>query len=206
MLDKIQPPSIKKWRVRLVVWAQTSLFSKSMRSLLNRIIQKVCRYTIVFRGYGNMKIQCFVFCYGLYLWWSILTYILYLEINNVQLKALCWHLHCTFLKLILQNISQMHKWKTFRKNSNKIGGVPHVSWWKIGNHAIAMSESPTGVVIYPNMVEQKGTVKYLDTNLGYGSDVTFANNPAHEHTERDGTLWSTVAVVRFVSRTRLNIW
>jgi hypothetical protein len=56
------------------------------------------------------------------------------------------------------------------------------------------------------MVEQKGAVKYLDKNLGYGSDVTFTINPAHEHTERDGTLWSTVAAVRFVSRTRLNIW
>jgi hypothetical protein len=49
----------------------------------------------------------------------------------------------------------MYKWKTFRKNSTKTVGVPHVSWWKIRNHAIAMSESPDGVVIDPNMVEQK---------------------------------------------------
>ena len=100
----------------------------------------------------------------------------------------------------------MHKWDAFVTNSTKTVGVPHVSWWKIGNHAIAMSESPDGVVIDPNTVEQKGAVKYLDKNLGYGKDVTFTNNPAHEHTERDGTLWSTVAAVRFVSRTRLNIW
>ena len=65
----------------------------------------------------------------------------------------------------------MHKWKTLRKNSNKIDGVPHASWWEIGNHAIAMSESPTGVVIDPSMVEQKGIVKYLDKNLGYSNDV-----------------------------------
>lgn len=104
------------------------------------------------------------------------------------------------------NVSMMHKWDAFATNSSKLAGVPQVSWWKIGNHAIAMSESPDGVVIDPNTVEQKGTVKYLDKNLGYGSDVTFTNNPAHEHTERDGTLWSTVAAVRFISRTRLNIW
>ena len=60
-----------------------------------------------------------------------------------------------------------------------------MSWWTIGNHAIAMSESPDGVVIDPNMVEQKGAVKYLDKNLGYGNDVTFTNNLAHEHTEKD---------------------
>jgi hypothetical protein len=41
-----------------------------------------------------------------------------------------------------------------------------VSWWTIGNHAIAMSESPDGIVIDPNIVEQKGAVKYLATNLG----------------------------------------
>lgn len=104
------------------------------------------------------------------------------------------------------NVSMMHKFNEFGRNSTKIAGVPHVSWWKIGNHAIAMSEAPEGVVIDPHMVEQRGAVKYLDKNLGYSSDVTFTNNPAHEQTERDGTLWSTVAVVKFFSRTRLNIW
>lgn len=104
------------------------------------------------------------------------------------------------------NMTQVNKWNKFIENSTKVDEVPHVSWWQIGNQAIAMTEMPVGVVIDPHRVEQKGRVSYLDNNFGYGNDVMFTNNPAHEQTEKDGTLWSAVTAMRFVSRTHMKIW
>ncbi|XP_076117851.1 carotenoid isomerooxygenase-like [Mytilus galloprovincialis] len=104
------------------------------------------------------------------------------------------------------NMSQVQKFDQFGKQSNKIVEVPHVSWWQIGNQAIAMTEMPVGVVINPVKVEHNGYISYKDNNFGYGKSVQLTNNPAHEHTEADGTLWSTVTAVRFTSQTHLNIW
>lgn len=68
---------------------------------------------------------------------------------------------------------------------------------------------PLGVVIDPESLSQKGYIQYDDDNFGIPRDnpqYQLTNNPAHEHTEPDGTLWSTVAAVKFENRTQLKIW
>lgn len=105
------------------------------------------------------------------------------------------------------NNDQVDKWKDALANNSKVNEVPHVSWWQIGNEAVAMTESPIGVIIDPNSVTQKGWIQYRDRNLGFPDtpDYGFINNPAHEHTEPDGTLWSCVGLTHFVSQTEVEI-
>ena len=100
----------------------------------------------------------------------------------------------------------MAKYSTQLDQPGKIAEVPHVSWWKIGNEAVAMSESPIGVIVDPERVVQKGNIQYTDNNFGYGDSVQFMNNPAHEQTEPDGTLWSTATAIQFTSRTSFKQW
>ena len=56
-------------------------------------------------------------------------------------------------------------------------------------------------------VAHKGWIKYNDDNLGIPDkpEHGFVNTPAHEQVEPDGTLWSTLVIFQFVSRTRLKI-
>lgn len=105
------------------------------------------------------------------------------------------------------NPAQVDRWAANLSDSSKVDQVPHVSWWQIGNEAVAMTEMPIGVIIDPNSVAQKGRIQYRDHNLGIPDTPAygFTNNPAHEHTEPDGTLWSTVAVTHFVSQTEIEI-
>jgi hypothetical protein len=64
-----------------------------------------------------------------------------------------------------------------------------------------------GVIIDPNDVTQKGSIQYDDNNLGVPdtNQYLFSNNPAHAQTEADGTLWSTVSVVKFETQSHLKI-
>lgn len=50
-------------------------------------------------------------------------------------------------------------------------------------------------------------MQYDDDNLGVPDtrQFLFSNNPAHEQTEPDGTLWSTVGVVKFETQSYLKI-
>lgn len=63
-------------------------------------------------------------------------------------------------------------------------------------------------MVDPETVTQKGEVQYDDNNFGIPKDdqnYILTNNPAHEHTEPDGTLWSTVSAIK-LNQTRVNIW
>ena len=76
-------------------------------------------------------------------------------------------------------------------------------------HVHVVVLSLLGVVVDPETMTQKGYVKYDDDNLGIprnNPQYQLTNNPAHEHTETDGTLWSTVTAVKFNSQTALSLW
>ena len=88
----------------------------------------------------------------------------------------------------------------------KVVEVPNVSWWKVGNQVIAMTETPVGVVVNPDSVTHKGYIDYKDDNLGFDKKVMFSNNPAHEHTEKDGTVWSVFSALDMGSMPNLKIW
>lgn len=122
-----------------------------------------------------------------------------------QMNDSSMFVHTTYAKL---NPRQLDKWSGNLSLGSKVTEVPHVSWWLIDNQAIAMSETPVGVVIDPHNVVQKGNIQYDDDNLGVPNteQYLFSNNPAHEQTEPDGTLWSTVSVVKFETQTHLKIW
>ena len=40
------------------------------------------------------------------------------------------------------------KWAANISDTSKVTDVPHVSWWQIGNEAVAMSEGPIGIIIH----------------------------------------------------------
>ena len=63
------------------------------------------------------------------------------------------------------------------------------------------------MIIDPTDVTVKGYMQYDDDNLGVPDtrQFLFSNNPAHEQTEPDGTLWSTVGVVKFETQSYLKI-
>ena len=54
---------------------------------------------------------------------------------------------------------------------------------------------------------QQGYVRYKDDWFGYPvkEGWQFVNNPVHEHTDRDGTVWSTVGVSKFTNRTQITM-
>ena len=52
-----------------------------------------------------------------------------------------------------------------------------------------------GALVDVHTVDNLGWFEYGDKDLGY-ENVRFEDNPAHEHTEPDGTVWSTTAVLR----------
>ncbi|XP_060584886.1 carotenoid isomerooxygenase-like isoform X2 [Ruditapes philippinarum] len=105
------------------------------------------------------------------------------------------------------NKEMVDKWEAEMSNKSRVSSVPDVSWWQIGNQAVAMTEIPIGVIIDNGDVSQKGWIKYNDDHLGIPDtpEYGFTNNPAHEQTEQDGTLWSTLVVTHFVSQTHLKI-
>lgn len=39
-------------------------------------------------------------------------------------------------------------WRANMSDNSKVPEVPHVSWWQIGNEAIAMSETPIGKLTF----------------------------------------------------------
>ncbi|XP_045174041.2 carotenoid isomerooxygenase-like [Mercenaria mercenaria] len=110
----------------------------------------------------------------------------------------------TFSKV---NHKMLDLWSANISDSSKVQDVPHVSWWQIGNEAIAMSETPIGVVVDPNEVAQKGYIHYNDDSFGTSGDQRYSvtNNPAHEQTEPDGTLWSAASVLEFTSHTNMKV-
>lgn len=68
---------------------------------------------------------------------------------------------------------------------------------------------PAGVVIDPESLSHKGYIQYDDDNFGIPRDnpeYKIIQTPAHEQTEPDGTLWSTVAALKFETQTQLKIW
>lgn len=103
------------------------------------------------------------------------------------------------------NASQVDLWSANMSDHSKVTEVPHVSWWMIGDDVIAMTEVPPGVVIDQHSVEQKGYVQFTDSNMGLPEGTSFTNNPAHEHTESDGSLWSSAVSVSFTSKTALKM-
>ncbi|WAR11686.1 NINAB-like protein [Mya arenaria] len=105
------------------------------------------------------------------------------------------------------NPGQVDAWRANFSSTSKVPEVPHVSWWQVGNQAIAMSETPIGVVVDPNSLQQHGNAQYTDQNMGFPDTPAhgFTNNPAHEHTEPDGTLWSTVISTTWLGPTKLNL-
>ncbi|XP_045181134.1 carotenoid isomerooxygenase-like [Mercenaria mercenaria] len=114
--------------------------------------------------------------------------------------------HTTTLSKL--NPTQLDIWSANLSDNSKLEKVHHVSWWQIGDDVIAMSEFPIGVIIDPDEVAHKGYIQYNDDNLGVPNSMQYFtnNNPAHEHTEPDGTLWSAVAVIKFETRTLLKSW
>lgn len=110
----------------------------------------------------------------------------------------------TYSKL---NKQKLDMWSANMSDNSKVQDVPHVSWWQIGNEAIAMSEGPFGVIVDPNAVEHNGYIKYNDDFFGTSGAQRFqiTNNPAHEQTERDGTLWSAISIMEFVSQTQMKV-
>ncbi|XP_060575784.1 carotenoid isomerooxygenase-like [Ruditapes philippinarum] len=121
-----------------------------------------------------------------------------------QMNASSMFVHSIYSQM---NANQIDKWFGNMSAKNKVSKIPNVSWWLVGNQAIAMSGQPIGVIIDPNDVTQKGYIQYDDNNLGV-PDTTqylFSNNPAHAQTEADGTLWSTVSVVKFETQSHLKI-
>ncbi|KAL4220089.1 Retinoid isomerohydrolase [Mactra antiquata] len=106
------------------------------------------------------------------------------------------------------NPAMVDKWNANMSSQNKVLEVPHVSWWQIGDKAVAMTETPIGVVIDTDNMVQKGYVPYNDNNLNVPDTPQYmmTNNPAHEQTEPDGTLWSTIAVQKWETPSYLKQW
>jgi hypothetical protein len=48
--------------------------------------------------------------------------------------------YCFYLK----NARQIDKWYGNMSAKNKVSKIPNVSWWLVGNQAIAMSGQPIG--------------------------------------------------------------
>ncbi|XP_045188570.2 carotenoid isomerooxygenase-like isoform X2 [Mercenaria mercenaria] len=121
-----------------------------------------------------------------------------------EMNKSSYFMKSTFSKI---NKAQFDKWESNLSDTSKVAQVPSVSWWQIGNEAIAMTEKPVGVIIDTHCVSQKGWIQYKDNNMGIPDtpQYYFTNNPAHAHTEPDGTLWSASIAVNFVSGTRLKI-
>ncbi|XP_053406723.1 carotenoid isomerooxygenase-like [Mercenaria mercenaria] len=129
------------------------------------------------------------------------------DIYNIygrEMNESSFFIQSTFSKV---NKAQFDKWEANLSDTSKVAQVPSVSWWQIGNEAVAMTEIPIGVIIDTHGVSQKGWIQYKDNNMGIPDtpQYGFTNNPAHEHTESDGTLWSALVVTNFVSKTRLKI-
>ncbi|XP_053387890.1 carotenoid isomerooxygenase-like [Mercenaria mercenaria] len=121
-----------------------------------------------------------------------------------EMNASSMFVHSVFSKV---NAKQIDKWNGNMSSHSKVSEIPNVSWWLVDNQAIAMTEQPIGVIIDPHDVVQKGYMQYDDDNLGVPDtqQYLFSNNPAHEQTEPDGTLWSTVSVVKFETPSHLKI-
>ena len=60
------------------------------------------------------------------------------------------------------------------------GAVPAVSWWKVGDDVLGMSEWPSGRIIDPHTMEQVGGFPYSDTDFleGFGSLHRSSMSPA----------------------------
>ena len=50
-----------------------------------------------------------------------------------------------------------------------------------------------GVWVDIHNVEATGLTEWRDANMGYPQGTAFTSNPAHPHTEEDGTVWSVVS-------------
>ncbi|KAH3873821.1 carotenoid isomerooxygenase-like isoform X2 [Dreissena polymorpha] len=105
----------------------------------------------------------------------------------------------------LSNAQQVDTWDPNITRSSKVVQVPHVSWWQVGDIPLAMSEGPLGVAIDTETMQQKGWIQYADDNFPMTQEYMYTNNPAHEHTEADGTLWSTVVVIRWLSASAMQL-
>ena len=55
-------------------------------------------------------------------------------------------------------------------------------------------------------VKVTGMYPYKDDNFGYGYGHIFIDNPAHEHQEPDGTLWSNTIVVKPLGEDQFEQW
>jgi len=77
------------------------------------------------------------------------------------------------------------------------GSVPAVSWWKVGNDVLGMSEWPSGVIVDPHTMEQIKHYEYKDNDFlgeGFGSQ----HSAAHEQYDADGSrVWSSAAVHKY---------
>lgn len=48
---------------------------------------------------------------------------------------------------VLKNKERVDQWEGNITHSGKVAEVPHVSWWTVGNDAIAMTEMPIGTLV-----------------------------------------------------------
>lgn len=56
-----------------------------------------------------------------------------------------WQLCPNLNMALLQNKNRAEEWER-NMTDNKVSEVPHVSWWKVGEDAVAMTETPIGTV------------------------------------------------------------